>query len=188
MNNEGWPAMGHNNPPVEVAVESTAAPIESPEEFVLRRDKEIQAWLDGKASLDNAKSFEAEARAKVTKTLFPSPRKGTQRYALNGGYNVKLVHGLTYTLGDKDKIDDEGKKVGVDVQVRELEEKLCAMGAEAELLCERLIKWKPEISASEYEKLDSNDDLQKQMLDLIDPLLTIKPASPQLAFEEPKGK
>lgn len=187
MNTEGWPSIGHNNPPAEVSVEVGAAPIETPEEFVARRDAEIQTWLDAKPALEQAKSFEAEARAIVTKTLFPSPKKGTQRYNLNGGYKVKLVYGLTYSLGDKDKVDDEGKKVSIESQVRAIEEKICDLGAEAELLCERLIRWKPELSASEYEKLDADNPTQLAIRNLIDQILTVKPASPQLTFEEPKA-
>lgn len=187
MNNEGWPSMGHNNPPLEVAVETASAPIETPEEFVARRDKEIQTWLDAKPVLETAKSAEAEARAIVTKTLFPEARKGTQRYNLNGGYKIKLVYGLTYTLGDKDKVDGEGKKVSIESQVRAVEEKIAALGAEAELLLDRLIKWKPELSGSEYEKLDGDNPTQLAIRNLIDEVLTIKPASPQLSFEEPKA-
>lgn len=179
--------MGHNNPPLEIAVEVGTAPIETPEAFVERRDKEIQTWLDAKPVLEQAKSAEAEARATVTKTLFPEPKKGTQRYNLNSGYKVKLVYGLTYTLGDKDKVDDEGKKVSIESQVRAIEEKICDLGAEAELLCERLIRWKPELSASEYEKLDSDNATQLAIRNLIDGILTVKPASPQLTFEEPKA-
>jgi hypothetical protein len=182
MTTEAWPSLGHNNPPEVVGQE------ESPEDFVIRRDKEIQAWLDSKPVLEAAKTAEMSARASVTSTLFPNPRKGTQRYALNGGFNVKLVHSLTYTIGDKDKVNDEGKKIGVDVQARELEEKICALGAEAELLCERLIKWKPELSATEYEKLDSESPLQLSIRNLVDEVLIVKPGSPQLTFEEPKAK
>lgn len=187
MNNDGWPSMGHNNPPAEVAVETTEAPIETPEAFVARRDAEIQNWLNAKPVLEQAKSAEAEARAVVTKTLFPNPTKGTQRYNLNGGYKIKLVYGLTYTLGDKDKVDDEGKKISIESQVRAIEEKIMAIGPEARILLERLIKWKPELSGSEYEKLDSDDETQVAIRNLIDEVLTVKPASPQLTFEEPKA-
>jgi hypothetical protein len=187
MTNTGWPSMGHNNPPSEVVVETTDALVETPEEFIARRDKEIQTWLDAKPVLETAKSVESEARAAVTKTLFPEARKGTQRYNLNGGYKIKLVYGLTYTLGDKDKVDHEGKKVSIESQIRAVEEKIAELGPEAELLVERLIKWKPELSGSEYEKLDSNSPVQLAVRNLIDEVLTIKPASPQLTFEEPKA-
>lgn len=180
--------MGHNNPPPEMAVEVGTAPIETPEAFVERRDKEIQTWLDAKPVLEQAKSAEAEARATVTKTLFPEPKKGTQRYNLNGGYKVKLVYGLTYTLGNKEAVDGEGKAISIESQVRAVEEKIMALGPEARLLLDRLIKWKPELSGSEYEKLDSDDETQVAIRNLIDEVLTIKPASPQLTFEEPKAK
>ncbi len=55
------------------------------------------------------------------------------------------------------------------------------------LLANRLIKWKPELVASEYEKLNPEFELDIKAKALIDSILTIKPASPQLTLEEPKG-
>lgn len=180
METQGWPSIGHNNPPPEIEAET-------PEQFVARRDAEIRNWLESKGVFDEIKKVEADNRAKVVKTLFPSPKKGTQRYNLNDGYAVKLVYGLTYSLGDKDKIDEDGTKVSVEIQVLKVEEKIRMLGPEADLLCDRLIKWKPELSATEYEKLDSNSEVQVKVRSLIDEILTIKPASPQLSFEKPKS-
>ena len=186
MNSDGWPSMGHNNPPAEVSVE--AAPTETPEAFVARRDSEIQSWLDAKTVSTTAVEAEKEARGKLTATLFPTPKKGTQRYNLNGGYAIKLVYGVRYELGDKDKADAEGNKISIESQVRAVEETIANLGAEAELLLERLIKWKPELSGSEYEKLDTTNEVQAAIKRELDKLITVKPNSPQLTFEEPKAK
>lgn len=127
-------------------------------------------------------------RVKVTETLFPTPKKGTQRYALNGGYNVKLVHGWTYSLGIKDmpNPDVEGETIPINKQIEDLQQAISETGNEGPLLAERLIKWKPELLPSEYLKLNPDYPVEKQIKDMIDALLTVKPASPQLAFEEPK--
>lgn len=210
MTSEGWgeqPApIGHNSGdaggwPVTQTEAEAAAPVqkfevkypgqpdtEDPEHFRLRRNAEVQHWLDAKPILENAKTYEMYLRNKVTTTLFPAPKKGTQRYDIGGGYKVKLVHGLTYTLGDKDKLNDEGAKVPIRKQIEDLEAAIIDTHGEAGLqLVKRLISWKPELSGSEYEKLDPDNSLEAEVKEMIDAVLTIKPASPQLTFEEPKA-
>jgi hypothetical protein len=171
-------------------VDSSEAVAETQEQFYARRDAEIKGWLEAKAALDASKAAEAERRAQVTKTLFPTPKKGTQRYALNGGYNVKLVHGWNYTLGDKDKCDESGLKIPVAQQIAELENRLAEIEGVGEMLAERLIRWKPELVATEYEKLNLSTASEGEIAakTLIDDYLQVSEASPQLAFEEPKAK
>lgn len=160
---------------------------ETPEQLIRRRDAEIQQWLDDKAALTTIKDAEANSRFKLTGTCFPNPTKGTQRYALAGGYNLKLVHGWTYTLGDK-TLTRDGLPVSIYDQVVELETAIRNLGAEGNLLAERLINWKPELKVPEYEALarDTASEVEVEAKNLIDAMLTVKPASPQLAFEEPK--
>lgn len=188
----GWPnppvadaTLGHNNPPAEVAVET---PVETEAEFLARRDNQITDWLSAKAALEVVKSDEMEARKTVTATLFPTPKKGTQRYPLNNGYAIKLVYTLRPSLGDKDKTDEDGNKISVREQVQEVEDKIIALGQIGALLAERLIKWTPELSLSEFDKLNRADPVEAEIANLIEEILTITPGSPQLTFEEPKGK
>lgn len=211
MTSEGWgeqPApIGHNSGaeggwPVTQTEAEAVAPVqkfeviypgqpdtEDPEHFRLRRNAEIEHWLNSKPVLESAKQNEMDLRNKVSATCFPTPKKGTQRYALGGGFNVKLVYGLTYTLGDKDKLSDEGVKVPIRKQIEDLEQAIIDKHGEAGLqLVKRLISWKPELSGSEYEKLDPENPLELEVRAMIDEVLTIKPASPQLTFEEPKEK
>ena len=148
----------------------------------------IQNWLDERAALQLHKADEMKARTEVSQLLFPNPTKGTQRYPLANGYAIKLVYKLNYRLGDKDKINpDTGGKVRLDDQVFDLQSRMEALGPVAELFADRLIKWTPELSVTEYEKLDVNDPIQRQLRDMIDAMLTVEPASPALDFEEPKG-
>lgn len=200
MNSEGWPepaaGIGHNSGEVEIApvvkyeVKYPGQPeTEEPEAFRLRRNAEIEHWLNSKPALENAKQIEMDWRNKVSATLFPNPVKGTQRYDLGGGFKVKLVHGLTYSLGNKEAVDDEGKKIAVRTQVEDLEQRIIdKFGDVGDQLIKRLISWKPELSGSEYEKLDPDNVVELEVRNMIDEVLTIKPASPQLAFEEPKAK
>lgn len=223
MNGEGWGTppiaeggIGHNSgsgdgwgTPAAVQVETDRpkfevkyvgqSEYEDPEHFRLRRNAEIEHWLAAKPVLENAKTNEADLRAKVTATLFPTPKKGTQRYDIGGGYKVKLVHGMTATLGNKEAVDDEGKAIAIEAQVRALEDRIIdgtqatpdkeafeGFGPVGEQVLKRVIKWKPELSLSEYEKLDEAIPAEKAVRDAIAEILTLKPASPQLTFEEPK--
>lgn len=177
--------IGHNNPPAEVEVEVAA---ETPEEFIARRDKEIGNWMRSKRDLEVAKADEMEIRKTVTTTLFPTPKKGTQRYPLNNGYSIKLVYTLRPTLGDKDLADEQGTKVPVRQQVQDVEDKIVALGQIGAMLVERLIKWTPELSLSEFDKLNRSDPVEGKIAELIEEILTITPGSPALTFEEPKAK
>lgn len=207
MSNEGWgqqPApIGHNQPPadeVTVVVEPSTLPkfevkyesqpeTEEPEAFRLRRNAEIQFWQTAKQNFESAQQQERDHRAKVTATLFPKPKKGTQRYELGGGYKVKLVYGLTYTLGDKEKLTDEGLPYPIKKQIEDLEEAIIAKyPVEGPIILDNLITWTPNLSGSQYEKLDQTDPVKADIAAMISEYLTIKPSSPQLTFEEPKGE
>ena len=179
--NAGWPA---NAAPV-----ATTPPPVDPAMAIIQRNAQIKTWLQLKATAVEAVDCERTARATVTATCFPTPKKGTQRIDIGEGYTLKLVHGLTYSLGDKDKVDEAGLKVTIRSQVAAVENKLIeAFPVEAPLVLDRLIKWVPEISGSEFEKLDRTTPYGSAIGAAIDEILTIKPASPQLEFEAPKVK
>jgi hypothetical protein len=179
---------------MEVEAQAGAPPApETQEAFIARRDSEIKTWLDRRAMLESVKPQEMEARNKVSATLFPNPRKGTQRYQLNGGYAIKLVWGTTYTLGDKTKhIDTPDGQVPIPInqQVNEALTKMRALGEEGVRLANELVKWKPELSETAYAALTPKDgppsNIQAQAKTIIDEILTTKPKSPTLEFEMPK--
>jgi plasmid stabilization system protein ParE len=202
MNNEqGAAGIGHNSgwgastievdtshmPKFEVKYEGQSE-FEEPEAFRLRRNAEIETWLKHKQGAEAAVQLERDSRAKVSAMLFPTPKKGTQRYDIGSGFKVKLQHVVTYYLGDKDKEDNNGNKITIESQVQAVEavivEKLDDVGAQ---MLKRLIRWKPELSGSEYEKLDVSNEAEAFAKAEIAKILTIKPGSPQLAFEEPKA-
>ncbi len=171
---------------------------ETPEQFIERRDKAIATWLDRKGALDSIKPQELEARNEVSTILFPTPKKGTNRYHLNGGYSVKLVHGTNYTLGDKDKVIGEGEeavKVTIASQVMAMLDKLCQhyidagkTNEEAQELCRAIVKWKPELDEKTYLAFNTENNVEAVAKGIIDEILTTKPATPQLEFETPKKK
>lgn len=183
---------------MEVEAKAGEAPVETPEQFIARRDAAIAKWLSAKETLASVKPMESEAREAVTAILFPNPKKGTNRYHLNGGYAIKLVHGTNYTLGDKDKITGEGEdavKVPIADQVREVLAKIyhhCIAAGISEVdavqMHNDLINWKPELNEKAYLALDPENNVQGAIKSMIDEILTTKPASPQLTFETPKEK
>lgn len=153
----------------------------------INRIQVIQSWREAKFALDQWKNIEAERRAAASQAYFANPTKGTNRVELGGGYKLKLVFGYNYTLGNKDMIDPAtNEKVPIAKQVEALEDAIDALGNEGPFLRERLIRWKPELVESEYLKLNPEFPIEKEVKELIDAILTIKPASPQLTFEEPK--
>ncbi len=179
----GWPVAA-----TVQTVEPVAAP--TPEEVAERKAAAAKAWLESIEPKKQWEAYEKLKRAEVTALFFPTPVKGTQRQPLASGGNLKLVHGLTYTLGDKELVDPTlGEKVPVETQVEGVLEAIEQLGNEGPFLAKRLVKWKPELSETEYKLLgDENaSEAQKEAKKLIDSILTVKPASPQLAFEPPKA-
>jgi hypothetical protein len=167
------------------------APVETPEAFNARRDAEILKWNKDKLLLTSIKEEEATSRATVAATLFPNPKKGTNRYQLGNGYAVKLVYGTTYTLGDKTKVRDtpDGQvPVPINNQVNEALARIRGLGNRGHELADELVKWKPELSEKAYLALNAEgaDETDKMAKKIIDEILTTKPASPQLEFETPK--
>ena len=63
-----------------------------------------------------------------------------------------------------------------------------ALGVRGQLIASRVVKWKPELVVPEYELLAiSEEPLDIQIKAMIDEILTVKEASPQLSFEAPKA-
>lgn len=193
MTNQGWGNPAPETPAAEgwgnIAPEATAeaAPAETPEEFAARRDNAILTWRNNRQQLDFWKTEEANIRADVTAICFPNARKGTQRYDLGAGYKLKLVYGFNYTLGNKEMVDPSTNElIPVNKQVEDLEEAISQLGNEGPFLAERLIRWKPELVEKEYLALDPEIPAHAEAKALIDAILIVKPASPQLTLEEPK--
>lgn len=180
---EGWPSAAVAD------VLPAVAPAETPEAFAARRETEIRTWLGMKASATLAVDSERAMRTTVTATCFPVPTKGTQRIDLGNGYKLKLVYKLTHKLGNADATNEAGEKILIRTQIQALEDAIIEKhGDIGEALLKRLIKWTPELSATEYDKLDKSNNVEADIAATISELLTIAPATPSLEFEEPKEK
>lgn len=165
-----------------------AQPPQVPQMSVEERNSLIRSWRVAKTDRQTVEARELELRNNVSKVLFPTPKKGTQRFNLGDGYAVKLVYKLNFKLGDAERTNAAGDKIPVNVQVEELMDEIEKLGNEGAFLVDRLIKTKYELSESEYAKLDESNPTHKAIKAMIDKLLTITPATPALEFEEPKPK
>lgn len=125
----------------------------------------LKEWRLAKEALDAAKVKEAEFRQRVV-TIFSTAAEmhsGTENVPTFGGV-VKIVHTLDYKFkGDNDAVDNllERIETGFEGGV---------------ILADRLVKWSPELSVSEYKKLP--DEARK----MVDREIVIKPASKSVKF------
>lgn len=137
------------------------------------RDAKILAWQAAVEALAVAKDAEATLRRQVLAEAFAfepeALREGTENFELGSGYKLKAVFKIARSLNNSDD--------AVDKALTRIEK----TGAEGQFVAERLVKWKPELSVSEYKKLP--DKLKK----IIDEVVTSKEATPSLELIAPKS-
>lgn len=139
----------------------------------------IREWLAAKTAAASAKELEMDKRKAVVAAFFPEGAdEGTNNIDIGGGYGLKYVRKYNYKLGPTvDEVDD-------------LLDSIRALGNEGTFIADRLVKWTPEMSLSEYRALsaaETSSDLTKKIKGLVDKALTITDASPELETIEPKA-
>lgn len=138
------------------------------------RDAKILGWQDSVKALAAAKEAEATLRKEVLADCYgfnsEALREGTENIELGNGYKLKAVFKISYTLNNAED--------GVDKALSKLEK----AGPEGAFIAERLVRWKPELSVSEYKKLDA------KYKKFIDEVLVTKEATPSLELVAPKSK
>jgi hypothetical protein len=149
----------------------------TPQQWKAQRDLLTQNWLNAKATLDAAKETEAQLRRELVAFVAdPNKISGTENIELGNGYKLKAVKKINYTfVSNKEGIDVAD---AVDDVLTEIEN----LGADGKFIAERLVKWKPELSLSEYKLLDAKCKA------LIDSVIQTKEGLPTLEFIEPKAK
>lgn len=129
-------------------------------------------WQKAKDVFDLAQANERKLRAEVI-SLFSEMASNEMSSGMEtvptGVGKLKIEHKLDYKLdADTDKVDNALDQI----------EKSMEGG---NIVAERLVKWKPEISVREYKLLDAK---QKA---IVDKVLTIKPASKSVKLEPVVG-
>lgn len=125
----------------------------------------LDAWKQAKEQLDFWKKLEGQYREDLVTALFKDAPIGTNNHELPTGETLSCVKKLNYKL-DPDTTPIAQQSI---------------YGIIGPDLARRLVKWKPELSLSEYKKLPDNARA------IIDKVLTITPATPSLELKEKKG-
>ena len=155
---------------------------EIPENEVTLAD--IAQWYKLQAELAKLKSAEGLLRNKLFKHFFPNPKEGTNNFELKDGTGavLKAKHNINRKV-------DEGEYQALRVAQNEAyataEADQFAQGVDGRpniprLPLDDLVKWKPEVSISEYRKLTEEER------QYFDQCLVITPGSPQLEIAIPK--
>lgn len=133
--------------------------------------QDLTTWYQLQQELARVKAAEAMLRGRIAKHFFPAPTEGSRdnKHPLNDGTGAIL---------QMDHVVNRG------VLEPELEAYKAACKEEGsnlpKLPLNKLIKWKPELSKSEYNKLTAEERK------VCDTFLNIKDGSPQLEIKIPK--
>ena len=132
--------------------------------------QKIADWNNAKVALELAKANELLLRNELVE-LFSDIKDpdyaGTENVETPIG-QLKIVHKLSYSLGNADLVEKALDRIE-------------ASQEGGNVIAERLVDWKPELSLSNYKLLT---DRQKAM---INEVLTIKPATKTLEFKPVKA-
>ena len=138
------------------------------------RDAKILAWEAAVKALAAAKDAEAALRKEVLAEAFAfdpeALREGTENFELGNGYKLKAVFKISRNLNNENE--------AVDKVLSKIEK----TGPEGVFIAERLVKWKPELSITEYKKLP------EKFKKLFDEVVTSKEAIPALELVAPKSQ
>ena len=138
------------------------------------RDAKILAWEAAVKALAAAKDAEAALRKEVLAEAFAfdpeALREETENFELGNGYKLKAVFKISRNLNNENE--------AVDKVLSKIEK----TGPEGAFIAERLVKWKPELSVSEYKKLP------EKFKKLFDEVVTSKEVMPALELVAPKSK
>lgn len=138
---------------------------QSPEGIKLLSD-----WDNAKAQLEKYKTLESELRAEVvTQFTDAAQKKGTENVELANGFVLKVVKKQNVKI-DGDKVNDvldNIEKIG---------------GPEGKLIADRLVKFEPKLSVTEY------NQLPEKYKALVDSMVTTSDATPTVEIVAPKSK
>jgi hypothetical protein len=149
------------------------------------RDEALTEWTKAKQALDYFKDREMMLRKSIITGLFPQATIGTNNLTLPGAYELKAVLKNDYSI-QKDDVKAQAARNETIDPYKTLNQVLDAFveigGDVGGLLADRLIKWEPTVSVSEYKLLT------QAYRELFDKVLVIKPASPELKLIPPAAK
>jgi len=146
-------------------------------EYIVERDRLLVDWQAKKAALETAKENEMAARKLAVMFMHDPSKSGTtENVELGGGYKAKMKVPVNYGFVKRD--DGKTDKARIEKALSKIEKD----GEAGELIADRLVKWSPELSLTEYKNLP--DKYRK----IIDDVITTTEGTPTLEIVEPKAK
>lgn len=143
--------------------------------FKMKTKEEILSeWNETKEQLTELKAKEMELRNTVLSDFFDfdyDDRQGTTTVPLGDGYKLKAAFSLRYKLENKGGETEDM-----------LSSFIAEFGDQGQFIADRLVKWEPKISVSEYKKLTD------EQRDTVDSVLVTTPATPSMQIVKPKDK
>jgi len=146
-------------------------------EYIAERDRLLMEWQRLQGVLAAAKEDEMRARKLAVAFMHdPSKTGTTENVDLGNGWKAKMKVPVRYGF----VVNAEGRtdKKRIEQALGWIE----STGADGELIADRLVKWTPELSLTEYKQLP--DHLRKA----IDDVIVTTEGSPTLEIVEPKSK
>lgn len=151
----------------------------------MTRDQALVEWDKAKKMKAAAEEREMQLR-KFCVAILPQTMamaqpltEGTNNFELGNGYVAKAV------IKFNRKLDSDTKKV------QACADAMTRVSNEGGFIADRLFNWKVDISVTELKKLEEEAKLSlphRQMLELVNGVLTMSPAAPTLEIKEPKAK
>lgn len=146
-------------------------------EYLAERDRLLVDWQAKKSALETAKENEMTARKAAVMFMHDPSKSGTtENVELGGGYKATMKVPVNYGFIKRD--DGKTDKARIEKALSKIEKD----GEAGELIAERLIKWTPELSLTEYKQL--SDKYKK----IIDDVIITSEGTPTLEIKEPKAK
>lgn len=146
-------------------------------EYLAERDRLLVDWQNKKAALEVAKEEEMAARKLAVMFMHDPSKSGTtENVELGGGYKATMKVPVRY--GFVQNAEGKTDKARIEKALSKIEK----TGQAGELIAERLIKWTPELSLTEYKQLP--DNFKK----IIDDVIVTSEGTPTLEIKEPKAK
>lgn len=137
-----------------------------------QRNALLKAHQDSVNALNEAKALESKLRMEVLTSLFSydenNLRSGTENIDLGDNWVCKAEFKTSHKLDNKDNA------------VEYMLDKLESMGEEGKFLAERIVKFKPELSLTEYKTLPS------EYRAIVDTVVTTKNSLPTVSIVQRK--
>jgi len=160
---------------------SDGAAIEKPFEE-MNEQEAILFWEAKSLELAALKEQEMTIRKKIFGLKFQNPREGTNSFDYGEGYSLSGQHKLTRSFIIPEGLPgSNGREPTIIDAVDAMIDELRQLSNEAGYKVERLVKWSPSLSASEYRELTEKERA------VVDKYIQTKPGSPTLSFKRPSA-